>query len=196
MRNPLFHRLAQTIRKQRGVTSAVVPFALGRVYKTRYLNYKHDSRPLLLILGSDAFYTIGININYLGPWKSSMVNFILALRQSQQVYTGYLIYQILKRRFPMIPKTAFRKYFTGMLRGNLVSPGISTLPEPGLIKSFTFGDAWTRRLNSIINRSNVNKFTVNEQALEDVRNDAIQTQYNKSQSSRPYSNRVRIQYRK
>jgi len=196
MRNPLFHRLAQTIRKQRGVTSKVVPFALGRVYKTRYLNYKHDSRPLLLILGSDHFYTIGININYLGAWKSSMVNFILALRQSQQVYTGLLIYQIMKRRFPIIPKIAFRKYFTGMLRGNLVSPGLSTLPEPGLIKSFTYGDAWVRRLNNIINASNINRFTVNEQALEDVRNDAIQTQYNNSKSSRPYANRTRIQYRR
>lgn len=186
--NNLFHKLRNTLRKQYGPQSKVIPFAMGRVYQTVYRNYKHDPKPLLLILGSNAFHTIGINIHYLGSWQSSLINFILMLRQSKTLLTGLIIYQLLKRRFPMIPKIAFRKYFTAMLRGRLVSEGISTLPDPD-VKQF-ISEPWVRKLNNLIRPKifSFRKTEVNPEVAEDIRNQAIQTQYYHNRQ-RPFADR-------
>lgn len=186
--NSLFHKLRQTLRKQYGPQSKVVPFALGRVYQTAYRNWKHDPRPLVFVLGSDAFYTVGINIHYLGAYKNTLINLIMTLRQSRTVLTGYIVYQIMKTRAPMIPQIAFRKYFTAMLRGRLVSEGISTLPDPN-VKQFV-ADPWVRRLNNLIRPKifSYRKRTVNPEDAEEVRNQAIQTVYYRNKQ-RPFANR-------
>ncbi|MEM0447277.1 MAG: hypothetical protein QXT71_01815, partial [Thermoplasmata archaeon] len=102
--NNLFSYLVQIIRKQRPIGGNVVPFSVGRIYKCAYQNWKHDPRPLLLILGSNAFYTVGININYLGAFSQSLQTQIIYLRQSNKILTGQMVYNIIKTRTPMIPK--------------------------------------------------------------------------------------------
>jgi hypothetical protein len=198
MINNLFHKLRQTLSKQYGSNSAIVPFALGRVYQTAYRNYHHDPRPLLFIIGSDAFHTVGINVHYLGGFAEALTTFIITLRQSQVVLTGLVMYQLLKTRIPMIPKVAFRKYFTAMLRGKLVSEGISTLPEPNILQFLA--EPWVRRLNNLIRpkQFSFNKVRVDDQNTESVRNQVIQTQYY-SDKSRPFADRNNqniVQYRR
>ena len=112
--NNLFSALVQVLRKQKPSASNVVPFSAGRIYQCAYRNYHHDPRPLLLVLGSDAFYTVGINVHYLGGWSNSLQTQIIYFRQSNRVLTGQMVYNTIKTRTPMIPKLGFRKYFTNM----------------------------------------------------------------------------------
>lgn len=198
MANQLFHKLRSTLRKQYGPGSKVVPFAVGRIYQTRYRNWKHDPKPLLFVLGSDSFYTVGINVHYLRAYQQALINFILLLRRSNRVLTGRIIYELLSSRLPVIPEKAYRKYFTGMLRGRLVSEGISQIPEPNIVQFIA--EPWVRRLNNAIRPKvfSYNKRQVDEDSVESIRDQVVQTRYN-SDRSRPFANRRRqrhvVQYR-
>lgn len=190
--NKLYHKLTRVLRKQGGANSSVIPFALGRIYKTRYRNWHNDPRPLVLILGSDAFYTVGINLNYIPNFQSQMINFIMLMRESKKVLTGYIIYQMIKRRLPVVPRVAFRKYFTSMLRGRLVSEGISTMPEPNVSP---IADPFIRRLQGRI-RPRIfshQKEQVNNDTVDDVRNQIETTQYGQDQQ-KPFSDRTVVEY--
>lgn len=196
--NRLFRKLTGVLRKQRGANSKVVPFALGRIYQCTYKNWKNDPRPLVLIIGSNAFYTVGINIHYLGSFKSSLSNFIMLMRESKKVLTGKIIYDTLKMRQPAIPRIAFRMYFTSMLRGKLVSEGISTLPEPNLSKFVA--DPFIKRLQNRIHppETSYNKTPFNNEDRESIRRQINTVQYN-SDRQKPFANRSSrgsvVQYR-
>lgn len=141
--------------------STVVPFAPGRVYKCVYTNYKNDPRPLLFILYSDAFYTHGINVNYLGGMQRTMMQMILYMRKSNKPLTGSIMYEFLKMRAPGIPELAYRMYFTRYLRGKLVSDGVSQMPSPNKAE-FLMGP-FVRQLNNLIRPDVVNKVRLTQE---------------------------------
>jgi hypothetical protein len=186
--NVLYNALVQTLRKQYGANSRVVPFALGRVYECAYRNWKHDPSPLVFIVGSDAFHTIGINIHYVRGFETNLIQFIMLLRNSQALINGLTLYQLLKTRIPMIPQLACRMYFTAMLRGRLVSDGISQIPSPNVATFIR--DPWVRRLNNLIRPRifSFRKTEVNPQDAASIRSQAIQTQYN-ADAAKPFANR-------
>ncbi len=194
--NKLFNRLVGTIRKQQG--SSVIPFAVGRIYQCTYRNWKHDPKPLILIIGSDSFYTVGINLHYVAAFYSNIENWIIMMRNSKKVLTGKNIYDVMKMRLPTVPRTAYRKYFTSMLRGRLVSTGLYTGPEPTVFKFAT--DPFVRRLNNRITALSRGKFIsqqVNDQDLSKIRNQINASQYDTT-GQRPFANRTQktvIQYR-
>lgn len=196
--NTLFNRLVGAIRKQ--TNSSVVPFAVGRIYQCRYRNWKHDPKPLVLIIGSDSFYTVGINLHYVTAFNANIENFIINMRNSKKILTGKIIYDVMKMRIPSVPKIAYRKYFTPMLRGRLVSSGLYTGPEPTV---FQFApDPFVRRLNNRIKAFTQKKATANKnftgKELEDVRNQINASQYDTT-GQQPFANRRQktvIQYRK
>ena len=142
-------------------SSPVIPFAPGRVYKCIYSNWKHDPRPLLFILGSDAFYTHGINVHYLGGLSQTLLRIIMQMRLSNRALTGYIMYRFLKMRAPGIPRMAYRKYFTKYLLGKLVSDGVSQIPTPG--KAFLITDPFVRQLNNMIRPRVIGKVTMTAQ---------------------------------
>jgi len=133
----------------------VVPFAPGRIYKTVYTNYKHDPKPLLFVLSSDAFYTHGINIHYLGGYQSTMLRLIMDMRKSNQPLTGLIMYRFMKQRYPIIPKIGYRLYFTRYLAGKLVSDGVSQIPGPN--KSQFIAEPFVFALNKLIRPRVINK---------------------------------------
>lgn len=198
MANALFRKLSTVLRKSFGPNQSVIPFGVGRIYQTHYRNWKHDPKPLLFILGSDAFYTVGINVHYLGAYQSSLINFINNLRKSQstQLLTGYTLYQLMKRMYPGIPRQGYRKYFTTMLRGKLVSEGISELPE-NTVKGMIV-EPWVRQLNNVIRPKVIsyNKRPHDEQESEYIDRYTIQTAYNRDRQ-KPFANRKGnvVQYR-
>ena len=186
--NNLFHKLRMVLQKRTGPMSPIVPFALGRVYQCYYRNWKHDPRPLVFVIGSDAFYTVAVNVHYLGAFQHALTSFIMMLRESNMVLTGYILYQMLKRRIPMVPKIAFRKYFTSMLRGKLVSEGVSVLPEPN--KAAFFLEPWVVQLNRLIRPPifSFNKTQYFPHETNEIRSQIIQTQYYKDRQ-KPFANR-------
>lgn len=197
MVNNLFHKLTQVLRRQSGPGARAVPFALGRVYMTGYRNWKHDPRPLLFILGSDAYYTVGINIHYIGGLNRQLISLIMAMRNSGVPWTGKAMYDFMKSRMPAIPRLAYRKYFTSLLRGKLVSQGVSQLPEPNMVKFVT--EPFVRELNRRINPPmfSFGRRQLDPEQAEQIRNFTIQTQYNQQNQSRPFANRGTIvQYRR
>jgi hypothetical protein len=157
---PAAPRLAAIQKPSPRPSTPVVPFAPGRVYKCIYSNWKHDPRPLVFILGSDAFYTHGINIHYLGGLQNTLLRVILNMRLSNKALTGYVMYRFLKMRAPRIPKVAYRKYFTKYLLGKLVSDGVSQVPMPG--KAMLITEPFVRRLNSMIRPRAINKVTLTQ----------------------------------
>lgn len=190
--NNLFASLVKIIRRQIPSRSNIIPFSVGKIYQCVYRNWKHDPKPTLLILGSNAFYTVGINIHYLGAWSSSLQTQIIYFRQSGKVLTGEMVYRVIKQRTPMIPKIAFRKYFTSLLRGKLVSEGISTIPEINLNKFIA--EPWVKQLNRLIRPQVVNKVVYNPKESDQFREQIVQTNYS-SDSQKPFSNRTVVQYR-
>lgn len=191
--NNLFHKLTQVLRRQSGPGAKAVPFALGRVYMTTYRNWKHDPRPLLFILGSDAYHTVGINIHYIAGFNTQLVNFIMSLRQSGVPFTGQSIYQLLKSRLSAVPRLSYRKYFTSLLRGKLVSAGVSQLPEPNLVRFVL--DPFVRELNRRINPPMFGIRRLNTKDAQQIRDFTIQTQYN-ADTSKPFANKgTVVEYR-
>lgn len=194
--NKLFNRLVSAIRKQQN--SSVIPFAVGRIYQCNYRNWKHDPKPLILIIGSDSFYTVGINLHYVSAFYGQLENWIIMMRNSQKVLTGKTIYDVLKMRLPMIPRTAYRKYFTSMLRGRLVSSGLYTGPENTVFQFAT--DPFVRRLNNRIKAMSIGKgsgLQFNNKELDDIRSQINASQYDAT-GQQPFANRTQktvIQYR-
>jgi len=146
-----------------------IPFAPGRVYKTLYKNYKHDPRPLVFILSSNAYYTHGINIHYLGGQQTTMLRLILSMRQSGQPLTGLIMYRFMKQRTPIIPKLAYRLYFTKYLTGRLVSDGVSQVPLPNREKFTTEGFVFA--LNRAIRPRVVNRVRVTQAEADRMKNE-------------------------
>lgn len=144
--------------------SNVIPFAPGRIYKCAYTNYKHDPRPLIFIFSSNAFYTHGINIHYLGGLQQTMLRMIVYMRNSGKALTGMIMYQFLKQRAPRIPELGYRKYFTKYLKGKLVSDGVSQVPTPG--KAEFLMEPFIRQLNKLIAPKVINKVTLTQQEAE------------------------------
>ena len=142
-------------------TQPVIPFAPGRVYKTVYRNYKHDPKPLVFILSSNAFYTHGINIHYLGGYQAIMMRLIMDLRKSGQLLTGLVMYRFMKQRYPMIPKSGYRLYFTRYLAGKLVSDGVSQMPLPN--KALFAMEPFVHALNRMIRPKVINKVTITQE---------------------------------
>lgn len=196
MANALFRRLNQVLRKNYGPNSNVIPFGVGRVYSCAYRNWHHDPKPLLFIIGSDAFYTVGINVHYLGAFQSALINFIRNSRHANVVLTPHTIYQVLKTRYPMIPKLAYRKYFTSMLRGVKVSEGLSQIQEP-VNAMAALRESWVRQLNNAIRPRifSYNKVQYNDKEAEKIRAQTVQIQY-RQDSQKPYQNQkgISIQY--
>jgi len=197
--NKLFGKLVGVLRKQVGINSAIIPFSMGRIYQCYYRNWHHDPRPLVMVVGSDAFYTIGINIHYLAPGQQrDLTNYILLMRQANVVLNGLAIYKVMKYRYPRIVKRAFRKYFTGMLSGKLVSEGISTAPELNVYQ--LLAEPYVKSLNKMIRPPIIgtsDAVQYGQKKLDNVRSQIIQTSYNQD-ISKPFGNRQQstvVQYR-
>lgn len=197
--NQLFQKLVGVLRKQVGVNSAIVPFSMGRIYQCIYRNWHHDPRPLIMIVGSDAFYTIGINIHYLSPAQQrDLTNYIMMMRASNVIINGLSIYKVMKYRYPRIVKRAFRKYFTGMLSGKIVSQGLSTAPE--LAAYQLLAEPYIKSLNKLISPPIFNapvQPTYGQKKMDNLRSQIIQTSYNQD-ISKPFANRQQstiVQYR-
>lgn len=139
----------------------VVPFAPGRIYKTVYRNYKHDPRPLVFILSSNAFYTHGINVHYLGGYQSTMMRLIMDIRNANIPVTGLIMYRFMKQRYPMIPKAGYRLYFTRYLAGRLVSDGVSQMPLPN--KAMFVGEPFVNALNKMIRPRVINRVNITQE---------------------------------
>jgi hypothetical protein len=180
--NKLFNKLVSVIKGQTNSPSGTIPFAVGRIYSASYRNFKHDPKPLLLIIGSDSYYTVAINIHYIPGFP--LENWIIQMRQSQKVLTGKIIYDVLKMRLPMVPKLAYRKYFTSMLHGKFVSSGLYTGPEQ---TAFQFAvDPFVKRLNNKITSFAKNKAVPpNSQELQSIRSQ-INSAYN-TNSQQPFA---------
>lgn len=133
----------------------VIPFAPGRIYRCVYTNYNQDPRPLLFVFYSNAFYTHGINIHYLGAMQRTLMHMIISMRDSGKVLTGAIMYEFLKQRAPAIPHLGYRMYFTKYLRGKLVSDGVSDTPIPG--KARFVADPFVKQLENLIRPKAINK---------------------------------------
>jgi hypothetical protein len=158
----------------------IIPFAPGRIYATRYTNYKHDPKPLIFILSSSAFYTNGINIHYLGGMQGMLMRIILSLRASNQSMGGMIMYKFLKQRAPAIPKMGYRMYFTKYFVGRLVSDGVSQIPSPD--KDKFVSEPFVNALNKMIRPRVINKVRMtNDEAMRlasemnEAKNDADRT---------------------
>lgn len=146
-----------------------IPFAPGRIYKTIYRNWKHDPKPLVFILSSDAFYTHALNIHYLGAFQHTMMRMIINMRKSNKPLTGMIMYQFLKMRAPGIPKVSYRKYFTKFLNGKLVSDGVSQIPLPG--KALFISEPFVHALNKLIRPRVINKVTLSQAESDRLTNE-------------------------
>jgi hypothetical protein len=159
-----------------------VPFAPGRIYLCRYSNWKHDSHPLLWILGSDYFYTHAININYLNVWQNTLLRVIMDLRLSNKPLTGWIIYRYLKMKANAIVKMGYRKYFTRYLLGKLVSDGVSQMPTPG--KALFVLSSFVRRLNLLIKPRVINKVRMTPDEAERIKREMGVAEVQADQSRR------------
>jgi hypothetical protein len=175
--NLLFNKLVSAVRGQAANPSSIIPFYTGRIYQCNYRNFKHDPKPLALIISSDSFYTTAINLHYCQSFYGQLEQWIIYMRQSGQVLTGKTIYDVLKMRMPAVPKTSYRKYFTSMLRGKFVSSALYTGPE--MVPFQIFQDPWIRKLNNRINAftkgKSVSGTFTNNNDLQQIRSQITQS---------------------
>jgi hypothetical protein len=146
---------------------AAIPFAMGRIYQCIYRNYKHDPRPVIFILSSNAFYTHGINLHYLGGMTGMLFKIIMDLRRSNRPLTGMIIYKYIKMKAPAIPKLGYRVYFTKYLAGKLVSDGVSQIPMPG--KNMFVIEPMVRALNQMIRPRVINPYRMTQNEIDNLK---------------------------
>ena len=98
----------------------------------------------------------------------------------------------------MVPRTAYRKYYTSMLHGKLVSSGLYTGPENTV---FQFAaDPFVKRLNNRIKAYSVGKSKgtmYNQEELEGIRGQINASNYD-TNGQQPFANRTQksvVQYR-
>lgn len=170
-----------------------IPLAPGRIYQCSYRSGRpgyiiHDPKPTIFVLSSDVYYTTGLNFHYLGAMTWTLVNWIIAARDRNMPINGLIIYRTLKATYPIIPKLAFRKYFTSNLRAVLVSAGLSNMPEPNAVESIA--EPWARKINQTLRE----KIAVREKV--EVREDAerienfVRTTSYDTQPSAPFKQRI------
>lgn len=144
-----FSWLVDKIRHARYALSTHVRLLnYGAIYKTSYRNWKHDYSPLIFIMYSGPKYTHGLNINYMN--RNDRIFFarlIYMIRRGGQIIDGYTLYKLLKQQRMSIIKTCYRLYFTNMIKGKLVSAGITSLDR--LIYT-GHHDPWIAALNNMI----------------------------------------------
>jgi hypothetical protein len=180
MPNPLYRAILDKIRRiprfmpgsrptLRAGSPVTIPFAPGRIYRAAYANYKHDPRPLVFILSSNAFYTHGINIHYLGGLQRVLMQIIVNMRRSNQPLTGMIMYKFLKMKSPGIPKAGYRLYFTKYLAGKLVSDGVSQIPMPD--KERFVAEPFINALNQMIRPRVIGKVYMNPQEAERLKSE-------------------------
>ena len=138
-------------------------------------------------MSSDMQYTTGINAHYLGPMQFTFATWIINARNSGVQLNGLVIYDMLKRMYPFITESAFRKYFTSNLRGRLVSAGLSNMPEPNAIESIA--EPWIRRINQTLLKPGVKEYASDQKMAQNIADNARLTQYNPITSS-PFKQRI------
>lgn len=147
--------------------ATAIPFAMGRIYQCIYRNYKHDPRPVIFVLASNAFYTHGLNLHYLGGMTGTLFQIIMDLRRSNRPLTGMIIYKYIKMRAPAIPKIAYRVYFTKYLAGKLVSDGVSQIPMPGKNKFVV--EPMVRALNQMMRPKIINPYRMTQNEIDNLK---------------------------
>jgi hypothetical protein len=75
----------------------------------------------------------------------------------------------MKTRYPMIPKIAYRLYFTRYLVGRLVSDGVSQIPLPDRDKFIA--EPFIFALNRMIRPRVVNKVTITQAESDRLKNE-------------------------
>ena len=93
----------------------------GHIYRFHYNNYKHDPRPLALVLYSGKDKTHAINFNHLPKEVSKeFIDWITTIainakrmtpRDTYNLYHGYM-----KNRIPQVIRFAYRTYFTSKIK--------------------------------------------------------------------------------
>lgn len=91
------------------------------------------------------------------------------MRKSNQPLTGLIMYRFMKQRYPVIPKTAYRLYFTRYLAGKLVSDGVSQIPGPTKEQFVT--DPFVFALNKMIRPRVINKVNMTQEESDRLTND-------------------------
>ena len=150
------------VNKLRNIRYALSPgtrlLTFGAIYYGNYSNWKHDPTPLIWIQYSDAKYTHAINIHYLSSYdKSWLMNTIYILNRAGQIMDGLTFYKLLKQRKPNMVRTAYRVYFTSLLKMRLVSAGITPLDR---MVYTNFADPWIARLNAMIKPSEIKRDSI------------------------------------
>jgi len=192
---PLWKRIMSLIFR-RSFGSSVVPFSPGRIYMCTYRSGRpgyliHDPRPTVFILSSDMQYTTGFNAHYLyGGLQYTLATWVIAARDSGTPLNGLVVYQLIKKQYPVIPKLSFRKYFTKNLRGKLVSAGMSNMPEPHAV--LTIAEPWMRRIDATLHKPSLKTRITDRRAAQDVVDNARLTDYHPLTHS-PF--KQRIQYK-
>jgi len=170
-----------------------IPLAPGRIYQCSYRSGRpgyiiHDPKPTIFVLSSDVYYTTGLNFHYLGAFTWTLTNWIIAARERNLPINGLIIYRTLKMTYPIIPKLAFRKYFTSNLRAVLVSSGLSNMPEPNAVESIA--EPWARRINQTLQeRIAVREKVETREEAERIEDSARITTYN-LQPGAPFKQRI------
>jgi len=190
----LFRRIISLVFR-RSFNARVMPFAPGMIYQCTYRSGRpgyiiHDPRPTVFILSSDMQYTTGINAHYIGAMQYTFASFIINARNSGMQLNGLVIYTLLKRMYPFITKSAFRKYFTNNLRGRLVSPGMSNMPQPNAIQ--TIAEPWIRRINQTLYKPGAKTYASDKSMAQNIVNNARLTNYHPITSS-PFKQRISYQ---
>jgi len=125
-------------------------FYQGKIYATRYLNWKHDATPLIFVLYSDVNKTHALNLHYFP--QPLLVQFILFVKKFNKKFPipptpnfGRVLYRIIKKYYPNWAKVAYRTYKTSLLSGYLINDGI-TQPVKVYIPKYTPKNLYNRDL--------------------------------------------------
>lgn len=127
MWNKLYQYIVNKLRFARyAFSSKPKLYTFGTIIDATYTNWKHDINPHIWIQYSGPKYTHAINLNYLNySDKAWFGRLIYSIIRGKQKIDPLTFYKMLKIQRMSVVKTAYRVYFTGMLKGKMISSGIN-----------------------------------------------------------------------
>lgn len=132
---------------------------VGAIISGQYKNFKHDSSPTILFMGTYTSrtgkqYVHGFNLHYMDQSDLQwLLKLIYMMKRGGQVVNPRQFYYYIKMNRPNIPKKCYRIYHLGFCNYYTVCPGFSNLSVKQCYSVKDGRDVMIKQLNQMIDNA-------------------------------------------
>lgn len=167
-------------------------YIIGSIISGAYSNFKHDSTPTILYLGTyqaknGRFYIHGLQLHYMTDAdRMWLIKLVYMMKRGGQVIIPRQFYYYIKLNRPYLIKTCYRIYHAELANFYTISPGFSNMSVKACYSVKDARDYQINQLNQMINNSyNSSQGTYTTPTKVAYTQDELQEHINEVLNTRP-----------